>query len=89
MKDQLIKNIHWFIISYALFGLYEIYETKSVEVESSIQQVPRMKSNVAKLKKKIAEINQFKKDLAQSEDRVRIVVKQIEKIQKLEKLKKS
>jgi Tfp pilus assembly protein PilO len=74
--------MHWFIISYALFGLFEIYETKSLELELSSQQVPKMRSNVSKLKKKIAEINQFKKDLALSEDRVRVVVKQIEKIQK-------
>jgi Tfp pilus assembly protein PilO len=82
VKDQLIKNLHWFIISYALFGLYEIYDTKAIELETVSQQIPKMKNNVAKLKKKIAEINQFKKDLEQSEDRVRIVVQQIEKIQK-------
>lgn len=82
MKDQLLKHCHWFIISYAIFGLHSIYETKTEEIITTQEQIPSLEIKVNRIKKKLAQINQFKEDLAKSEERVKAVVEQIEKIQK-------
>lgn len=82
MKELLIKNLHWFIISYAAFGLFTVYEEKMQEIENAKASIGPMEAKVIKSKRKISEINKFKKNLAKSKERVQEVVKQIEKIQK-------
>lgn len=82
MKETLIKNLHWFIIAYAFMGLYTVYETKIEEIEQAKGAILPIESRILKSKRKITEIKKFKKNLDQSKERVKEVVKQIEKIQK-------
>lgn len=82
MKEFLIKNIHLFIFAYAAFGLYGIYEEKMLSLEQEKQQTPGFENKIKKAKKKLSEIDKFKKNLSTSKERVAEVVKQIEKIQK-------
>lgn len=82
MKEMLVKNIHWFIITYALLGLFTIFEEKTEEIENAKNSIPPIESKIIRSKKKIAEIKKFKKNLEQSKERVQEVVKQIEKVQK-------
>jgi Tfp pilus assembly protein PilO len=82
VKDQIVKNFHWFIIMYALWGLYTIYEEKQLEIEAGIAAIPPVEEKILKAKRKIADIEKFKQNLSQSKERVEEVVKQIEKVQK-------
>lgn len=82
MKNQIIKNFHWFIIAYAAYSIFLVYEEKIQEIEIAKSSVPPVVQKIKKAKKKIQEIEQFKKDLSQSKEKVKEVVRQIEKVQK-------
>lgn len=80
--DSLVKNLHVFIILYACFNLYTIYEEQTVNVEMLQNEVPSLQAQIQQSKNKIAEIETFKENLEASKERVKEVVKQIEKVQK-------
>ena len=82
MKDGLVKNLHWLIILYACWGLFTIYEEKEVELETSGVSIPVIEAKITRSKGKLRQIETFKKNLSQSKERVKEVVKQIEKVQK-------
>lgn len=82
MKNFLIKNIHWFIILYAINGIYDAYVEKSESLSRNASELPIVKNKIDRAKLKLAKIDQFKKNLSASKERVAEVVKNIEKIQK-------
>ncbi|MEX1099067.1 MAG: type 4a pilus biogenesis protein PilO [Bacteriovoracaceae bacterium] len=82
MKNVLIKNIHWFIIAYAAQGLFMLYSEKDEAYQNLITQTPVLKTKIAREKTKLSQIEEFKKNLSSTKDRVQEVVKQIEKVQK-------
>lgn len=82
MKELIVKNFHWFIISYAAFGLFTVWEEKMEAIEQAKGTIGPMEAKIIKSKRKIAEIERFKKDLSKSRERVKEVVKQIEKVQR-------
>lgn len=82
MKETLVKNIHWFLIMYTCFGLYTIYEEKSVVLDQALGQPELIKVKITQAENKLKQIERFKKNLSKSKERVKEVVKQIEKVQK-------
>jgi Tfp pilus assembly protein PilO len=82
MKEKLVSNFHWIIIFYALFGYFELYEEKEEALENSLVSIPIIEAKIVKAKRKIRQIETFKKNLSKSKERVKEVVKQIEKVQK-------
>ena len=82
MKDVLIKNLHWFIFAYAAQGLFLMYTEKDEQYQELISQTPAIKAKIQREKRKLVQIEEFKKNLAATKERVKEVVKQIEKVQK-------
>lgn len=82
MKELIIKNIHWLIIFYAANNIFALYEEKSEQFENIIAQTPVLSSKIQKEKRKLVQIEEFKKNLSATKKRVTEVVKQIEKVQK-------
>tara|TARA_Y100001936_G_C16007069_1_gene631385 strand:+ start:511 stop:1125 length:615 start_codon:yes stop_codon:yes gene_type:complete len=82
MKDTLVKNLHWFILAYAAQMLYFMYVEKDEQYQALIQQTPGIQGKIAREKRKLGQIEEFKKNLNQTKERVKEVVKQIEKVQK-------
>ncbi|MBC77383.1 MAG: hypothetical protein CME64_15365 [Halobacteriovoraceae bacterium] len=82
MKDSIVKNLHWFILAYAVQMLYFTYEEKDEQYQSLIQQTPAIQSKIAREKRKLTQIEEFKKNLSSTKERVKEVVKQIEKVQR-------
>ena len=82
MKNALIKNLHLLIIAYALNGLFTIYTENEEKLENMKAQTPAIRAKIQKEKKNLAQIEDFKKDLAATKERVQEVVTQIEKAQK-------
>lgn len=82
MKNKLVANLHWIIILFSVFGYFELYEEKEVELENSGASIPVIKAKIQKAKRKISQVEKFKKNLSKSKERVEEVVKQIEKVQK-------
>ncbi|MCO4755240.1 MAG: type 4a pilus biogenesis protein PilO [Bacteriovoracaceae bacterium] len=82
MKDVLVKNLHWFIFAYAAQGLFLMYTEKDEQYQALVTQTPSIKIKIQREKRKLVQIEEFKKNLAATKDRVKEVVKQIEKVQK-------
>lgn len=82
MKNMLIKNIHLIILLYAANNLFTLYTEKSEALEQLQAATPPMEVKIAREKKKLRQIEEFKKNLEVTKNRVREVVTEIEKAQK-------
>ncbi len=82
MKNAIVRNFHWIIIAYAAFGLFEIYEEKEEALTNAVSSIEPMQIKINRTKSKIRKMEAFKKNLTKSKERVKEVVKQIEKVQK-------
>lgn len=82
MKDLLIKNLHWFIIAYAVNNLYVMYSEKSEQLQNLQNATPGIQAKINREKRALAQIEDFKKNLSKTKERVLEVVKQIEKTQR-------
>lgn len=81
MKDTLVKNLHVFIILYTLFINYELYEEKSLQIESQKGTIASTRARLARSKAELAKVDQFNRDLEASKQRVAEVMAEIEKVQ--------
>ncbi len=85
MKDQvnkLISNLHVFIILYALYTAWVLYDEHSIQVTSLEQEVPQIEQEIDSTQKKIKEIQEFLKKTDEYKARVESVAKNIEDVQK-------
>ena len=82
MKDKIVANFHWILIFYSLFSYFELYEAKEEALQNSSVSIPVIEAKILSAKRKIKKIETFKKNLTKSKERVKEVVKQIEKAQK-------
>tara|TARA_B100001971_G_scaffold213155_1_gene245494 strand:- start:84267 stop:84875 length:609 start_codon:yes stop_codon:yes gene_type:complete len=82
MKELLIKNFHWLIIFYAANNIFMLYQEKNDQYQNILTQTPVIKAKIEKEKRKLIQIEEFKKNLTETKKRVKEVVKQIEKVQK-------
>ncbi len=82
LGNKLISNLHIFIVLYALYGLYIAYDEHSIAVETLESQIPPMRTEIETVKKKLKEIDEFKKESEASKVRVEQVAKNIESVQR-------
>lgn len=82
MKNLLVKNIHLIILLYAGSNLYTLYTEKTealVQLEAGTEP---MQIKITKEGRKLKQIEEFKKNLEVTKNRVKEVVTEIEKVQK-------
>ena len=85
MKDlvnKFISNLHFFIILYALYGMWILFDEHSIKMEELNNQFPLVQSEIETTKKKVKEIQEFVKKTEESKIRVEEVAKNIEAAQK-------
>lgn len=85
MKDlvnKILANIHILILVYSGYTLYTQYEEHTVAVESITSQFPQMDAEIESAKKRISEINEFRKKAEEYRARVEEVAKNIESVQR-------
>lgn len=82
MKDILIKNLHWFFIAYAAQGIFLMVTEKQENLDMLLSQTPVIKAKIQKEKRNLSQIEEFKKNLTNTKERVQQVVTQIEKAQR-------
>ncbi len=78
--DIITKNIHLFIIIYALYGGYEYYEQQDGKLVGLKQTLEAGKAKVQRVKKELRQVEQYQKDLVASEQRVQEVVGKLEEL---------
>lgn len=82
MKNLLVKNMHWLIIAYSLNGIFTMYTEKQEALDELVSRTPSIKAKMQREKRSLSQINEFKKNLSKTKERVKEVVKQIEKAQR-------
>nr|BDT26669.1 type 4a pilus biogenesis protein PilO [Bacteriovorax sp. HI3] len=81
--EKLLKNLHWFIIAYAVFEFYNIYETKNEEFLGLESQVEVQRNMLVRNKKTEREIKNYYSNIKEEKDKIEKVAIEIEKMQQL------
>jgi len=85
MKDlanKFIANIHFLIIIYGLYGMWEQFDANTIRMEELNNQFPSIEAEIVSNQKKVKEIQEFVKKTEESKIRVEEVAKNIESAQK-------
>jgi Tfp pilus assembly protein PilO len=82
LGNKLIANIHYIILFYAIYGFYTSYDEHLLKVEGIRAELPSLQVEIQKNKKKVAEIDEFKKKTEEYKARVETAAKNIEAVQK-------
>jgi len=81
--DKLLKNLHWFIIAYAAFEFYSLYDASSVVITDLESQLAVEKTTLEKNKKSEKDIKNYYANIATEKARIETVASEIEKMQQL------
>jgi Tfp pilus assembly protein PilO len=85
MKDlvnKFIANIHFLIVIYGLYGVWESFDANSIRMDELNNQFPSIEAEIVSNQKKVKEIQEFVKKTEESKIRVEEVAKNIESAQK-------
>ncbi len=80
---KLLKNLHWIIISIALFNFYQSYTTADESYTALTEQDNAVKDEVRKNKRIVKEISNYYSNIKEEKERIERVAKEIEKMQQL------
>lgn len=81
--EKLLKNLHWFIIAYALFDFYTLYEAKNEEQLNVESQIEAQNVQLRKNKKTQKDIANYYANIKEEKDKIEKVAIEIEKMQQL------
>ena len=85
MKDlvnKFIANIHFLIVIYGLYGVWESFDANTLRMDELNNQFPSIEAEIVSNQKKVKEIQEFVKKTEESKIRVEEVAKNIESAQK-------
>lgn len=82
LGNKFIANLHIFIILYAFYGAWVLFDEHSIRMEEINNQFPSIQAEIDTNKKKVREIQEFVKKTEESKVRVEEVAKNIESAQK-------
>ncbi len=85
MKDlanKFIANIHFLIVIYGLYGVWESFDANTLRMDELNNQFPSIEAEIISNQKKVKEIQEFVKKTEESKIRVEEVAKNIESAQK-------
>ncbi len=80
---KILKNLHWFIIAYAAFNFYTMYEAKNEEIVGLEGQVEVQKTALVRNKNTQKEISNYYANIKEEKDKIEKVALEIEKMQQL------
>ncbi|GAB4017129.1 MAG: hypothetical protein Fur0010_17500 [Bdellovibrio sp.] len=80
--EALLSKLHIFIILYAGFNLYTIYEARIQEQELSESQLPVLQTKLQKKKKEKSQLKDYYNDIEEAKQKIELVANEVEKIQK-------
>ncbi len=81
--EKLLKNIHWFIILWALVNIGLLVKDSDEKISEINSQQEVQRQNLQKAKKTRKEIMSFYKDIDEAKGRIERVAREIEKAQQL------
>ncbi len=82
MIDSLVKNIHYFLLLYAVFIGFTAFEDLTLKLENTQSEYESTEVQLTKVRRTLRQVKQFEKNLQDSKNRVSEIIKKIETIQK-------
>lgn len=80
--EALLSKLHIFIILYAGFNLYTIYEAQIQEQELSESQLPVLQTKLQRKTKEKSQLKDYYNDIEEAKQKIELVAVEVEKIQK-------
>lgn len=81
--DKLLKNLHWFIVAYAAYDFYSLYDGAGVTLTGIESQIESQRIELSKNKKSEQDIKNYYSNIETEKARIETVAKEIEKMQQL------
>ena len=81
--EKLLKNIHWVIIGFALFNMFNLYMESDERYSSVIGQQEAVQQELVRNKKTKREIANFYKNINEAKEKIEKVAIEIERTQQL------
>lgn len=81
--DKLLKNLHWFIIAYAAFEFYRLYDESNEKFINLESQVEVQRNALVKNKRTKKEIANYYTNIKNEKEKIESVAREIEKMQQL------
>lgn len=82
MFAKLVYNIHWFIILYAGYNLYNLFEAKTEELKGLQSQIPSIQATIKTKKKELTKLLAYQEQINQKKKELELASEEIAKIQK-------
>ena len=82
MIAKLVYQIHWFIILYAGYNLYNVYEEKEAILQDLKSQVPTVQAQIKSKKKELAKLLAYQEQINQKKKELELAAAEVEKLQK-------
>jgi Tfp pilus assembly protein PilO len=85
MKDlvgKLLSKLHLIFFLYGAWSIWEIYSTHTQAMEEIITQKPTIEEEIKKSRQKLSQIDEFRKNVEQSKNRVQEVFSNIDRVQR-------
>ncbi len=82
LGNKIIANLHYILLIYGLYGVWEYYENHTAQVEQLEAQASALENEIATNAAKLKEIEEFSKKTEEYKVRVESVAKNIEEAQK-------
>lgn len=81
-SGKLLAKLHWIIMAYAAWSIYTLWDQHQTTAQAIAVQVPEIESEITKSKKRLEDINDYRRDIESSRKNVEEVFKNIEKVQR-------
>lgn len=82
MIGHLLGRLHILIFIYAAYATWEAWDANQIKVQEVEAQVPPIENDIVRHKKKLKDIDSYRKDVENSRKRVEEVFRSIEKVQR-------
>lgn len=85
MKDLMAKflaNLHWIFFLYGGYGMWVLYDEHTIAMEEIEIQKPAIQKDITNARRKLGQIDEFRKNVEQSKSRVQEVFSNIERVQR-------
>ncbi len=82
LVGKFLAQLHWIILVYAAWSIYTVWEEHQTNAANITAQMPELEQEIAKSRKRLADIENYRKNIEASRKNVEEVFKNIEKVQR-------
>lgn len=79
---KILGYVHFLLIGWALWSAWTVYEQHLLKMEELEGALPPIEANIAKSKRQLVSLKKYYKDVEAAKERIDLVAKQVEDLQK-------